>query len=276
MERLRSRAESANRRARTRSRIAPILFVFAFLGGLFFALPLSEFFFLRGAGLEKIAVQGVSALTPNSIVRSLDFEIGHPLDSIQASGVREAIESEPWVESIRSLRLPGGTLVVSVVERVAVARWTMDASPEIVLIDQRGKRFAGRVEPGGALPLVLGKIDEGDILPEPAIAILEELRRHRVLAGNPSELTLHLPALPSDPASDGLVAATAEPPEASGYELQIGEEGPRALLGVRFLEQRIARLATLLESEESSLHNARLIDLRYADRAVLRTEPASG
>ena len=62
----------------------------------------------------------------------------------------------------------------------------------------------------------------------------------------------------------------------TGFVLQIGQEGPRALLGRRLLSQRVARLAALLDHDEETLATARLIDLRYADRAVLRTAPASG
>ena len=62
----------------------------------------------------------------------------------------------------------------------------------------------------------------------------------------------------------------------TGFVLQIGQEGPRALLGRRLFSQRVARLAALLDHDEETLATARLIDLRYADRAVLRTAPASG
>src|SRR5690606_23941973 len=62
----------------------------------------------------------------------------------------------------------------------------------------------------------------------------------------------------------------------SGYVLAIGETGPRALLGQSFLKRRIARLALLLGERDALLARARIIDLRFADRAVLRTGPASG
>lgn len=62
----------------------------------------------------------------------------------------------------------------------------------------------------------------------------------------------------------------------SGYVLEIGREGPRALLGQSFLKRRIARLAALLAQRDALVAGARVIDLRFADRAVLRTEPTSG
>jgi cell division septal protein FtsQ len=272
-QRTRGRAESAGSRARIRGVLTPLLFGLAFVAGLAFSSSLSEVLLYRGSPLERIAVQGASTLTPNAIAESLGIEAGRSLDTLDATKLRDAIKSEPWIESIRTLRLPGGTLIVSVVEREAVARWLTNESGEVALVDDRGERFSGRVEPGGRLPLVLGNLDEDVALPASAIEILEELRRHVVLADDPSMLTLHLPDHPgahSDGNSDRPVELR------SGYVLQVGEEGPRALLGKSFLQQRVARLAALLESEESQRNGARLIDLRYADRAVLQTEPVSG
>jgi hypothetical protein len=112
---------------------------------------------------------------------------------------------------------------------------------------------------------VRGSIGDDDRLPERALRILEALSSHPRLAADPTRLTLHLPERGPD-VSD----------ERSGFALQIGDAGPRVLLGRRSLAQRIARLAVLLESEEADVRQARWIDLRYADRAVLRTEPVSG
>ena len=62
--------------------------------------------------------------------------------------------------------------------------------------------------------------------------------------------------------------------------LEIGRGGPRVLLGQSFLKRRIARLASLLDQRDALLAGASVIDLRYADRAVLRTDhltkPTSG
>ncbi len=273
LERERGRAESAQRRAQTRGRLTPLVFVVAVVTGFVFASTFAEFFILRQSPLKRIAVQGASALTPLAVAQGLGFEAGRTLDGIDAREIREAIDNEPWIESFRSLRLPDGTLIISVVERKAVARWLSDDSSDVLLIDRHGKSFGGRLDSGGPLPLILGESNDRDTLPVHAIQILEELRRHTNLADDPSALTLHLPdrrTNEDDPEGNDLSG------ERSGYVLQIGEEGPRALLGTRAFVQRVARLSTLLESEESKLDHTRWIDLRYADRAVLRTEPASG
>lgn len=273
-QRERTRAERAVSRARVRSVLAPLFFALAFAGGLSFSAPISEMLLYRDSPLEHFVVQGASTLTPDDIAKELGIEEGRTLDTLETQELREAIHDEPWIESIRSLRLPGGTLIVSVVERKAVARWLANEFAESALIDDHGRRFSTRTEPGGPLPLVLGSLDDGATLPASAIEILEELRRHMILTSDPTQLTLHLP----ERIGAGKAADDADRPGEvqSGYVLQIGERGPRALLGKNFLQQRVARLAALLESEASQRSGAQLIDLRYADRAILRTEPASG
>jgi hypothetical protein len=159
--------------------------------------------------------------------------------------------------------------LISVVERRAVARWRADASDAIELVDGRGARFVGDPSIGGPLPLVRGVLDAGGELPDAVIEILEEINRYASLAGDSAGLTLHLPGRATD--QRGSV-----PDRQSGYVLQIGEQGPRALLGDQLLAQRVARLAALLEAEESTFKAADWIDLRYADRAVLQTEHVSG
>lgn len=269
LERERWRAENSGVRARARGVLAPILFALAVILGIVTAPFVSEILVFRQARLERIAVQGASALTPLDIARDAIVDAGRSLDEIDPRQIRESVAAEPWIESARALRLPTGTLVISVVERRAVARWQIPESSKIELIDQRGKRFAGATERGGPLPLVHGEIKADGSLPSSAIEILDELRRYASLATDPNDLTLHLP--------DRQSAEIGTESEAdSGYVLQIGKDGPRAILGKRLFTQRVARLAALLESRESTLRDARWIDLRYADRAVLRTEPASG
>jgi len=269
LERERWRAENSGSRARARGVLAPILFALAVILGVVTTPFVSEILLFRQAQLERIAVQGASALTPLDIAHEASIEAGRSLDKIDPRQIRESVAAEPWIESARALRLPTGTLVISVVERRAVARWRISESSNIELIDQRGKRFAGATERGGPLPLVHGAIKADGSLPPSAIQILDELRRYGSFAVDPSHLTLHLPDRQS--AEIGTVSEVD-----SGYVLQIGEGGPRAILGKRLFTQRVARLAALLESEEATLRDARWIDLRYADRAVLRTEPVSG
>ncbi|MEM9174848.1 MAG: cell division protein FtsQ/DivIB, partial [Myxococcota bacterium] len=180
---------------------------------------------------------------------------------------RATLVADPWIEDAGVLRLPTGTLLVRIVERDAIARWRIDE--EMAWVDATGQRFRGAPSERMVLPTIAGSALESDALPDGALQILDALRRHPELAADPTTLTLHLPALEAD--AEGVLRD-----DPAGFVLELGHEGPRALLGRRLLSQRVARLAALLDHDEETLATARLIDLRYADRAVLRTAPASG
>jgi cell division septal protein FtsQ len=269
LERDRARAPGTGDGARVLGALSPVFFVLALMLGILLGPLLGEFVLLRGTPLERVAVQGAKVLSPETIARETGVIAGASLDTIDPDSVRDALLEQPWIESARTLRLPTGTLVVSVVERRAVARWHADASDAVELIDRRGTRFAGDLNVGGPLPLVSGALPAQDEVPDEVMEILEQIRRYASLAQAADRLTILLPDRTTGP--DGHV-----PDRLSGYAIQIGEEGPRALLGDRLLAQRVARLAALLDSEEATSRSARWIDLRYADRAVLQTKPASG
>jgi cell division septal protein FtsQ len=240
--------------------------------GLGFALarPLFERLWLPQVPLERVAVLGAAVREPETIARALLASAGSPVDRLPAEVVNALVLADPWIESAESLRLPDGTLLVRVVERRAIARYRNTPGSEIALVDPAGRRFLGAVEDAGELPLVAGPLDSDASLSQSTLEILTELRKHVGLADEPSTLTLHLPGPHGDVSvGDPLAGET-------GYVLEIGEQGPRALLGQTFLKRRVARLASLLDQRDQLLAGARVIDLRYADRAVLRTEPTSG
>jgi len=267
-ERERWRAENSQRRAQARSALSPLVFALALGFGILGARPLAEFLWLRSTSLESVAVQGATVLSPATIIRRAGIAAGSSVAAIDPAQIVRGVEAEPWIESARALRLPSGAVVISVIERDAIARWRFDPQAEPLLVDQHGKRFAGALEWAGALPLVDGH-GNGNALPAEVVEILAEIERHVALAQNPATVTLHLPSVQAAGEAALLGSQT-------GYVLQLGEAGPRALLGRRLFSERVARLAALVESDEPTLRRARLIDLRYADRAVLRTEPASG
>jgi cell division septal protein FtsQ len=269
LERQRHRQTTDRSHLRTLTVLAPLLFVLAIALGMVVSQPVTELLFLSRAPLERVAVQGASALSPHAIAAGAGALAGRSLDTVDPQAVSESLLAEPWIESARALRLPTGTLVVSIVERHAVARWHIDETMAVELVDDHGSRFAGAVEPGGFLPMVRGEADITGALPDQALEILREIARYAALATDPSTLTLHLPGLVAGP--DGDLRGSN-----SGYVLELGSKGPRALLGRRLLSQRVARLAALLDDDEAMVQTAQLIDLRYADRAVLRTAPASG
>lgn len=276
----RDRARHANRDDRRRRLrvLAPVGFAAALVVGGATARPLYAWLWLDDVPLERVSVLGARVLEPARIAAHAGAIAGTPLAALDPAAIRARLGEEPWIESARVLRLPGGTLVVDVRERAAIARWVRDDG--VALVDASGARFAGDPALGGALPRVIGAAPDDDRLPEEALAILRALERH-ALATPDREVRLRLPApAPAPTGHDATDAADATDPatrpNADGYVLEIGETGPRALLGRDLFAERIARLAVLLDHEAPEVRDARWIDLRYADRAVLRTEPASG
>jgi len=263
----RARHEISMSRRRTLRVLSPVLFVAAFAIGSQIAPLLVEKTWLRIKFIDRVAVQGAVALTPAAIAASAGALEGLPLSQIDPQQVSEQLAADPWIESARALRLPSGTLVVRVVEREAIARWQIGGRTD--LIDPEGSRFAGAIEPGGPLPTVEGDTLDQGLLPSEALEILEAVAQHTSLTRDSNAIRLHLPGLETD--ADGILRGST-----SGYVLEIGAGGPRALLGRRLFSQRVARLASLLDHDEDTIQAAALIDLRFADRAVLRTESTSG
>lgn len=263
----RARHETSVSRRRTLRVLSPVLFVAAFAIGSQIAPLLVEKTWLQTKVIDRVAVQGAVALTPAAIAASAGALVGLPLSQIDPQQVAEQLAADPWIQSARALRLPSGTLVVRVVEREAIARWQIGGRTD--LIDPEGSRFAGAIEPGGPLPTVEGDTLEQGLLPSEALAILEAVAQHASLTRDSNAIRLYLPGLETD--AEGILRGST-----SGYVLELGAEGPRALLGRRLFSQRVARLASLLDHDEDAIQAAALIDLRFADRAVLRTESTSG
>lgn len=262
-ERERVQTDRAGRRTPLRGAASLIVVVIATIAGIFAAGPLNERALLAPSPLERIDVQGASILTPEAVIEAAGLNSLESLRDVDSKQVISAIEAEPWIESARVLRLPTGTLVISIVEREAIAIWQVDARSSAQLVDRRGERFRGALEPAGALPFVRGKSGTSDAsLPREAIEILAAIERSAIRMEDARAVTLHLPS--------------GESADQTGYVLQLGEEGPRALLGRRLFSERVARLAALVENGEPAFVAAHSIDLRYADRAVLRAEPISG
>ena len=263
----RARHETSASRRRTLRVLSPVLFVAAFAIGSQIAPLLVEKIWLQTKVINRVAVQGAVALTPAAIAASAGALEGLPLSQIDPQQVAEQLAADPWIQSARALRLPSGTLVVRVVERKAIARWQIEGRTD--LIDPEGSRFAGAIEPGGPLPTVEGDTLDQGLLPSEALAILEAVAQHASLTRDSNAIRLYLPGLEAD--AEGILRGST-----SGYVLELGAEGPRALLGRRLFSQRVARLASLLDHDEDAIQAAALIDLRFADRAVLRTESTSG
>jgi len=204
--------------------------------------------------LEAISVAGARRLSARAVARATGLAPGTPLAEVDVAAVVERLEALPAVASARALRLPPGRLVVGVVERRA-----------------RGVATAG---PAGTPHLVCA---EG-VPFAPASAREQQALPRLVVAGSPA-----LGAVDPDLAEAAAVAeaaaragfAAAEiavPPrdDPQGPALRLRGVGGRALLGWHGRDAALARLVRLAARRPDLLAEAADIDVRFADRAVLR------
>ncbi|MDX1385935.1 MAG: hypothetical protein R3190_19950, partial [Thermoanaerobaculia bacterium] len=144
-------------------------------------------------------------------------------------------------------------------ERVPVAR--IEAGEQAALLDATATPFAGTgVEVANELPRI--RLAEGPI-PQ---AAEPELSAALELAYRPPEHGLAV-------ASEVAVAAADDP---QGFSLLLPGLAGRVVLGREAPEARLADLAALLAAGLPEVAAAPIIDLRFADRAVLGGGPPQG
>ena len=204
--------------------------------------------------LRSVAVIGNQRVPAAEVVRATGVEPGTKLLDVDPEAIEERLRAHPWIDHVSALRLPPSRLLVSIRERVPVAwlRFAPDQPPR--LVDSHGRPFAN-AEPGDlqALPELLAEWPTNDadapIGWAPALAVLEALRGSEL----PMARSLALPARSGDP-----------------LRLRLESLGPIVQLDPRDLPAQLERLRDLLRADLPETGQAGEIDLRFADRAVLR------
>lgn len=234
--------------------------------------------YLEGAPAQvaSVSISGNSRLSTRDVALATGVTPGSPLASVDARAVERALTSHRWIRSARATALPNGTLLVEVEERQPLAIVRSGSEQRWQLVDASAVPFAP-ADPELARDLprfhsspALASGQRHEVLAR-ALALAGQLSRKTLskLAGTPPPpsgagwprgVELQLPS-PSSP--EGWILHSAHPPSA-------------VILGLEGLERRVAQLAQLLGSDLREVRGAETIDLRFADRAVLRTASASG
>ncbi|MBW2272051.1 MAG: FtsQ-type POTRA domain-containing protein [Deltaproteobacteria bacterium] len=223
--------------------------------------------------LDAISVQGNHRLEASSVAVATGVAKGSPFEDVRSEAVEAALLAHPWIRSAEALRLPTGRLLVKIDEHEPRAALRLQNAPRDNarwrLVDASGVPFAP-AEPGdvATLPHLRGTstiAQSGQESPELArgVAVLESLSRLAARAGEDAA---------------GLAGAELALPEANssrGWVLHMGDPQREVILGESGLDQRLEHLALLLDAEPEALGAAREIDLRFADRAVLRSTSTS-
>jgi len=266
LARVRQRREGGQRSAAAPTAVRPRPALI--LGGaLLFGLFLGEGTLLAAAdglgasgAVETIAVRGAGRLTPSDVAEATGVGRGAHLALVDSRAVAEQLEDHDWIAEARAMRLPGGSLVVDVVERAPLASIEVGSPPAPFAVDATGAPFAplGGDELEGLPRLV----PAGSVTPrEPSLRLAEAVR----LAHRLPDLGLALPA-------EVTIAAEDDP---EGLTFRLAALPARFVLGHDDLDARLEDLVHLLASNPKSVAEAEWVDLRFADQVVLRRKSTS-
>ena len=250
LSRLRNRGRVEQEQRPARRRVALV----ALAVGAVFGTCASEVWIRAGGGVETIAVRGAQRLTPREVAAATGIPRGAALSEVDTDAVASTLETHAWIEEAKATRLPGGRVVIEVVERLPLAQ--LAVGPRRFAIDSQGDAFAElREDEATELPRLVAK--------EPPQAGAPDLLRVEAagLAARMPELGLAAP--------EEIRIAPADDPE--GVSLRLPGLAPMVVLGRESLDERLRGLAELLEARRDEASRARIIDLRFEDQAVLRS-----
>ena len=197
-----------------------------------------------GLKLDALTVEGRSMTEPGDLLAALDAERGMPILSIDVSQARTAIEALPWVREAKVERRLPGTVHVQIEERSPYALW--QRAGRYTLVDREGKALVDVPAADASLPLIVGPD-----APAHAAELFEALNTETDLAGRVR------------------VAVRVGARRWNVY-LDSFEGG----IAIRLPEDDVAgawsRLAGLERAHQILERNLDFIDLRIADRLVVR------
>jgi len=207
--------------------------------------------------VESVEVIGAKRLSAVEVAKAAGVTPGTEFEAAEPERVARALGEHAWVAEARAARLPGGTVVLSVLEREPLA--VIEARSGPLGVDAEGRPFAVldsneardlprlRCEdtppPGEADARIAEAIRVARSLPDRGLALPREIE----LKGerDPEGLVLRLPGLDA-----------------------------RFVLGDQELDARVGKLAELMAKRPAELADAVSVDLRFAGQAVLRGKEA--
>lgn len=208
--------------------------------------------------IERISVLGNKQIAAEEIAMRSGIDRGAALDAIDFADATTRIESHPWLRSAELRRLPGGDVLAIVEERSAVAALHNNASDTWQAVDRDGVAFA-EIDPQAHPDLLRLRSEETTSSAEDLASAIE-LSARVSASGIPLPAEIVLP-----------MRSAIEPERvALGWRLILADSGPEIVLGAHPSDERLARLAELLDARLDAVRSAERIDLRFRDRAILR------
>ena len=200
-----------------------------------------------GLTVGNVIVDGRAETETTEIGRMLGIKRGDLMLYVDVDEARARLEALPWVESAEVRRIWPGRIHVKINERKPVARWQIDG--ETFVIDLKGQKIDGeRAEQFSGLPLLVGK-------------------------GAGEAASSYFALVATQPDFKSFVKAAVRVGErrwdlqlANGVEVRLPEEGAEAAL---------AELVKLDREERILARDIKAIDLRFADRFIVKLPPGS-
>jgi cell division septal protein FtsQ len=190
---LRSRRRRSGRRAKSRRRLLAAAVLLAVVAVGAWVVLASSLLAVR-----TVQVDGAGSLTDDQIVRVADIAAGTPLVRVDTGTAAARVAQLPQVASVEVTRGWPNTVVVTLVERVAVA--VVDRAGTRSLVDRDGVLFDTITgpAPAGVVPLTVPRPGPHDATTAAAlgavVALPADVRRvvTGVTAGSPDAVTLTL------------------------------------------------------------------------------------
>ncbi len=200
-----------------------------------------------GLTVRSVTLDGRAETAQREVARMLGINLGTPMLYVDVDEARARLEALPWVKSAEVRRVWPDRISVHIVERRPVALWQNEG--DVVVVDADGQPIAGEdVARFAGLPLVVGKGAEsavGSLLD--LIATQPNLKSRVKAAVRVGERRWNLRL-------------------DNGVEVRLPEEGATAALG---------ELVRLDREEKILSRDIKAIDLRFADRFIVKLPPGS-
>jgi len=204
--------------------------------------------------VERVEVQGLERIAAAELYDALAPARGVALVDLDGAAIAGALGEHPWVAQATTLRWPPDTLRVRVVERVPLAVTRAGEAARPYAVDRTGTPFAPASHEDVAR-LVAIDLPSPARPGEPDPRLVEALHIAARLRGRglevPRRVTLGLPE------------------RDASAELRLRGFAPAIFIERDAAASQLDRLARLLAAHVGPAMTARVIDLRFAGRAIL-------
>ncbi len=208
-----------------------------------------------GWQVSAIEVQGAAHLSGAEVARAAGIAVGDSYTLADPRRLAGSLRQNAWIAEAGAARLPGGTVVLRVREREALAVIEGRGGP--LGVDADGRPFAV-LEPRDAVDLPRLRCESTPPPGEADPRIAEAIRVARSFPSRGLALPREI-ALGSERDPEGLVVRLP------GLEA-------RFVMGAQDLDARVGMLAELLAKRPAEVAEATSVDLRFAGQAVLSSK----